>query len=90
MREILFVEPYSENKVIWRGEMIDSKEAAEISGATNVMYSDSFEGVLQDIALSCETIYLNTFEYPRYECKVKTIQQRFIASALLNHVFCTG
>ena len=26
MREILFVEPYSENKVIWRGEMIDAKE----------------------------------------------------------------
>ena len=78
MREILFVEPYSEMKVIWRGEMIDSKEAANISGAAKVMYSDSFESVLQDLALSCDTIYLNTFEYPRYECAVTTIQQRFI------------
>ncbi len=78
MREILFVEPYSENKVIWRGEMIDAKEAAEISGAKNVMYSDKFESVLQDLALSCETIYLNTYEYPRYECPVVTIQQRFL------------
>ena len=60
MREILFVEPYSESKVIWRGEMIDSKEASNISGVTNVMYSDSFNAVLQDLAFSCDTIYLNT------------------------------
>ena len=78
MREILFVEPYSENKVIWRGEMIDAKEAAEISGAKNVMYSDKFYSVMQDLALSCETIYLNTYEYPKYECPVVTIQQRFL------------
>ena len=78
MREILFVEPYSENKVIWRGEMIDAKEAAEISGAKNVMYSDKFDSVMQDLALSCETIYLNTYEYPKYECPVVTIQQRFL------------
>ena len=78
MREILFVEPYSESKVIWRGEMIDSKEASKISGVANVMYSDSFNTVLQDIAFSCSTIYLNTYEYPRYECKVVTIQQRFL------------
>ena len=78
MREILFVEPYSESKVIWRGEMIDSKEASKISGVTNVMYSDSFNAVIQDLAFSCDTIYLNTYEYPRYECKVVTIQQRFL------------
>lgn len=78
MREILFVEPYSESKVIWRGEMIDAKEAANISGAANVMYSDKFDSVFQDLALSCETIYLNTYEYPRYECAVVTNQQRFL------------
>ncbi len=78
MREILFVEPYSESKVIWRGEMIDAKEAAEISGAKNVMYSDKFESTLQDLALSCETIYLNAYEYPKYQCDVVTIQQRFL------------
>ena len=42
------------------------------------MYSDSFSSVLQDLAFSCDTIYLNTYEYPRYECKVVTIQQRFL------------
>lgn len=77
MREILFVEPYSETKVIWRGEMMDAKEAAEISGVANVMYSDRFNSVLQDLAYACDTIYLNTYEYPKYECDVVTRQQRF-------------
>lgn len=78
MRQILFIEPYSEMKVIWRGEMLDAKEAANLSGIDNVLYSDSFESVLQDLAFSCETIYLNTYEYPKYECKVVTNQQRFV------------
>ena len=72
MREILFIEPYNEAKAIYEGEMLDNIHATEISGIKTVMGSDSFYAVLNDMAFSgyCETIYLNTYEYPKYECGV--------------------
>ena len=78
MREILFIEPYSEIKAIWRGEMLDAKQAKEISGCENVMYADSFNDVLKELILSSVKVYLNLYEYPRFETKVSTIQDRFV------------
>jgi len=78
MREILFIEPYSETKAIWRGEMLDAKQAKEISGCANVMYADSFNEVLKELILSSVKVYLNLYEYARFETKVVTIQDRFV------------
>ena len=78
MREILFIEPYSEMKAIWQGEMLDAKQAKEISGCENVMYADSFNDVLKELILSSSKIYLNLYEYARFETKVVTIQDRFV------------
>lgn len=78
MREILFVEPYSETKAIWRGEMLDAKQAKELSGCENVMYADSFNDILKELILNAETVYLNLYEYSRFETKVVTIQERFV------------
>ena len=78
MREILFIEPYSETKAIWRGEMLDAKQAKEISGCQNVMYADSFNDVLKELILSSSKVYLNLYEYSRFETKVVTIQDRFV------------
>ncbi|MBQ2187610.1 MAG: aminopeptidase P N-terminal domain-containing protein [Bacteroidales bacterium] len=78
MREILFIEPYSETKAIWRGEMLDAKQAKEISGCANVMYADSFNDVLKELILSSSKVYLNLYEYARFETKVVTIQDRFV------------
>ena len=79
-REILFIEPYDEVKATWQGEMLDSKQATELSGIATVKGSDAFWMTLNDIALSGygDTIFLNTFEYPKYECAVETLQQRFV------------
>lgn len=76
-KEILFIETYNENKVIWQGEMLDTAEASRISGVKTVLYSDSFYDVLNDIVFNCDKIYLNSYEYPRYQCDVATKQQRF-------------
>ena len=78
-REVLFIEPYDEVKATWQGEMMDVKQAKEISGIETVKSSDEFYAVLNDIALTgCDTIFMNTYEYPKYECNVETIQQRFV------------
>ena len=80
MREILFIEPYDEVKVTWQGEMLDAHQASEISGVKTVKGSDAFWMTLNDIAFSGygDTLFLNSYEYPKYECAVETIQQRFV------------
>ena len=79
LREILFIEPFDEVKVTWQGEMLDARQASEISGIKTVKDSDAFWMALNDIAFSGygDTIFLNSYEYPKYECPVETIQQRF-------------
>ena len=80
LREILFIEPYDEVKATWQGEMLDNAQAAELSGIKTVKGSDAFWQFLNDIALSGygDTIFLNSYEYPKYECAVETIQKRFV------------
>ena len=79
MREVLFIEAYDEVKATWQGEMLDAQQASGISGIKTVKTSDSFWMTLNDCAYSGygDTIYLNSYEYPKYECAVETIQQRF-------------
>ena len=80
LREILFIEPYDEVKATWQGEMLDAQQATELSGVKTVKGSDNFWMTLNDFAFSGygDTIFLNSYEYPKYECAVETIQQRFV------------
>ena len=80
LREILFIEPYDEVKATWQGEMLDNAQATELSGVKTIKGSDAFWSFLNDIALSgyADTIILNSYEYPKYECAVETIQKRFV------------
>jgi len=80
LREILFIEPYDEVKATWQGEMLDNAKATELSGVKTVKGSDAFWSFMNDIALSgyADTIFLNSYEYPKYECAVETIQKRFV------------
>ena len=80
LREVLFIEPYDEVKATWQGEMLDNAQATELSGIKTVKASGAFWSVLNDIAFSGygDTIFLNSYEYPKYECNTETIQQRFV------------
>jgi len=80
LREVLFIEPYDEVKAIWQGEMLDNTQATELSGIKTVKGSDAFWSMLNDIVFSGygDTIFLNCYEYPKYECNTETIQQRFV------------
>ena len=80
LREILFIEPYDEVKATWQGEMLDNAQATELSGVKTVKGSDAFWSFMNDIALSgyTDTIFMSSYEYPKYECAVETIQKRFV------------
>ena len=80
MREVLFIEPYDEVKATWQGEMLDAEQAKALSGIKTVKGSDAFWMTLNDIVFSGygDTVFLNSYEYPKYECNTETIQQRFV------------
>ncbi len=80
MREILFIEPWDEIKATWQGDMLDAKQASDLSGVKTVKGSNAFWMTLNDIVLSGygDTIFLNSYEYPKYECAIETIQKRFV------------
>ena len=67
-------------KATWQGEMLDAQHATELSGVKTVKGSDAFWMTLNDIAYSGygDTLFLHSYEYPKYECDVETIQQRFV------------
>ena len=79
LREILFIETYDEIKAVYQGEALNAEQASKDSGIKTVKNSDDFYATLDEMLNSghCETIFLNTYEYPKYECNVETIQQRF-------------
>ena len=80
LREVLFIEPYDEVKATWQGEMLNAKQASELSGIKTIKGSDAFWMTLNDIVFSGygDIIFLNSYEYPKYECAVETIQKRFV------------
>lgn len=74
----LYIEPYDEHKAIWMGEMLDDNGARATSGILEVRPSTQFWSDMAIEAAKCDTIMLNRYEYPGYECAITTPQEMFI------------
>lgn len=64
-REVLFVRETNEHIAVWEGKKLTKKEAAKASGIENVIWSKSFDSMLETILLQAEKIYLNKNENDR-------------------------
>lgn len=76
-REILFIKNPSPEMVIWYGHRLSKEQATEISGIKNVMFSEQFDAILQDIMVNSQLIYLHLPENPRMKVTHKTQEIRF-------------
>ena len=76
-REILFIKNPSPEMVIWYGHRLSKEQATEISGIKNVMFSEQFDMILQDIMVNSQNIYLHLPENPRMKVTHKTQEVRF-------------
>ena len=76
-REALFLEETNEHIAIWYGKKYSKEEATEVSGIKNVYWLDSFDAALKEVMASCESVYLNTNENPRYSNQVPYRDIRF-------------
>lgn len=76
-REALFLEETNEHIDIWYGKKYSKEEAIEVSGIKNVYWLNDFETALKEVMASCEFVYLNTNENPRYSNQVPYRDIRF-------------
>lgn len=77
-REILFVRETNEHIAIWEGEKLTKEKATELSGVSNVQWTNNFDTTLHRLIQQAEHIYLNTNEHLRAETSVETRDARFI------------
>jgi len=76
-REILFIKNPSPEKIIWFGHRLSKQQASEISGVKTVMFTEEFEGVLNNLMMSAEHVYLHIPEDPRIKPTFPTHEVRF-------------
>ncbi|MGJ8671411.1 aminopeptidase P N-terminal domain-containing protein [Rubritalea sp.] len=77
-REILFVRETNEHVVVWEGHKLTKEQATEVSGITNIQWTNSFDSLFHSLVQQAETIYLNTNEHLRAEVSIETRNDRFI------------
>ncbi len=75
-REILFVRETNEHIAIWEGAKFTQKEASELSGISNVLWTSAFEATVKRLVPQCELLYLNSNEHLRQGNEVQTREDR--------------
>jgi len=76
-KEVLFLKETSPHIAIWEGPKLDKQEAYETSGIETVLWLDEMEKTIDEVMLSCETIYYNHNEHYRAKVEVETREERF-------------
>ncbi len=77
LREVLFVLKTNETIAIWYGHKYTLEEAKETSGIENVHWVDDMDMMLREAASYAKNIYLNDYEYPKYDSEVESREKRF-------------
>ncbi len=76
-REILFIKNPSPEKIVWFGHRLSKEQASQLSGVQTVMFVEEFEGVLNDLMMHAEHVYLHIPEDPRIKPTFPTQEVRF-------------
>ena len=76
-REILFIKNPSPEKIVWFGHRLSKEQSSALSGVHTVMFTDSFESVLNDLMMHAEHVYLHIPEDPRIKPTFPTHEVRF-------------
>lgn len=90
-REILFVKNPSPEKIIWFGHRLSKEQARELSGIQNVMFTEQFSTVLQDLMCHSQQVYLHLPENPRMRWEPITQEHRFAKQLMEEyplHTYC--
>ncbi len=77
-KETLFILKPNKNQEIWEGHKLNKQEAGDISGIQNIKYLNEFIHFIKETALTCDSLFLNNNEYPKFHTDVPYKDIRFI------------
>lgn len=85
LREVVFTVQTNDHMVTWYGHKYTLAQAAEASGVKTVKWLDEFDGVLRDMMIRAEYVYLNNNEDNRFLTDVPVKDQRFAQKLLMDY-----
>jgi Xaa-Pro aminopeptidase len=75
--EVLLIRRTNEHIAVWDGHKYTKEEAREASGIQKVLFVDEAAGLLNELILLSEGVYLNLNENDRYSSAVQSRDQRY-------------
>jgi len=72
LKEVLFIRRSSEKITTWEGNQLSVEDAKKRSGIGNVRYSDEMDMVLNEMMIYASYVYLNNYEYPKFQTDVES------------------
>jgi Xaa-Pro aminopeptidase len=75
-REILFIKKADDHHKTWDGDVLDKKQAEEISGIKNIQWFDDYESIVYSLITKAEHVYLNSNEKGNYPISVEGRNER--------------
>lgn len=72
MREVVFTVKTNDSMVTWYGHKYTLEQVTEVSGVRNVKWLDELDGILHDMMVRSEYVYLNNSEDNRFTTEVPT------------------
>jgi Xaa-Pro aminopeptidase len=76
-KEVLLIKRTNEHIAVWEGHKYTKEEAQQTSGIEKVLFWDEAEGLLNEMILLSDGIYVNTNENDRYLSAVETRDMRY-------------
>lgn len=77
--EVLLIKRTNEHIAVWEGHKYTKEEATAASGISRVLFLDEAQGLINELIMLSEGIYVNLNENDRYVSEVQTRDQRFAA-----------
>lgn len=85
MREVVFTVKTNEHMVTWYGHKYTLEQAAAVSGVKSVKWLDDFDGILRDMMIRAEYVYLDNNEDNRFLTEVPVKSLRFAQKLLSDY-----
>ena len=70
LREVAFVRKTNEHIAIWEGHKYTKEEARETSGIKRILWAEEFSGIIEQVMIYADGVYLNSNEHDRFSSEV--------------------
>lgn len=80
IREMAFVTESNEHSITWIGHKYSKTEVKEVSGIQEIYWENQLDGILQQLFVNVENVFLNIDEQAYFSSEIKNCSQRLAFS----------